>query len=455
MLKMAEAQSSQASLSLKKRPKLDSLKKFMSAVEASVEHYGGDGGPKLRRHDANDALNRKTKEKVESRRANTQKPTVSDNGGDLKGPYPLQKPQLESSQKDTSKTNVDGRKASDKVDVSNIREATDMALIVPIDSPHIRRFGRRSYVGTLRGCPPPVLATEIWRSDIQDRLQHDLIAMLNATSASYIGPEAYIELDLCMAGKASHDSKQIFLEPTVWITCGSKKLKRKVLATVADLSYLRRLPGGVEVHVRVPKLDSPGFPSAMAECERGDHSQLLSIVSHDYDSRVASHPDEKETEEQWGVLNDDRVRQKPDNARRLENDATDTNTTDLGSIFDTRGDSGSIDITMPSSNFPTSPPSSHRKRKSWTQSPNISEALTDEGREDDDIYSEAGSVADHEEMYANVLRNELLQDLETIATKPSEAMLSSLLEDFAIRIGHHGESRESQNMMYIVHKHRR
>jgi len=73
----------------------------------------------------------------------------------------------------------------------------------------------------------------------------------------------------------------------------------------------------------------------------------------------------------------------------------------------------------------------------------------------DDIYSDAGSIADHEEIYATVLRNELFQDLEPIDLAGAERNVSQLLEEFAIRIGHQGESREHQNLMYVVHKNRR
>jgi hypothetical protein len=72
-----------------------------------------------------------------------------------------------------------------------------------------------------------------------------------------------------------------------------------------------------------------------------------------------------------------------------------------------------------------------------------------------DNYSYAGSIAGHEEMYANILSNEILQDLKGIGGENIEPMLCTALEEFAVRLGYQGESRYHQNMMYIAHKHRR
>jgi hypothetical protein len=80
---------------------------------------------------------------------------------------------------------------------------------------------------------------------------------------------------------------------------------------------------------------------------------------------------------------------------------------------------------------------------------------TAEGENYVDNYSDAGSIADHEEMYANILSNELLQDLKEIGGENIEQMLCTALEEFAVRLGHQGESRNHQNMMYIAHKNRR
>jgi hypothetical protein len=78
-----------------------------------------------------------------------------------------------------------------------------------------------------------------------------------------------------------------------------------------------------------------------------------------------------------------------------------------------------------------------------------------EGENYFDNYSDAGSIADYEEMYANILSNELLQDLKVIGGGDIELMLCTALEEFAVRLGHQGESRDDQNMMYIAHKNRR
>jgi hypothetical protein len=81
--------------------------------------------------------------------------------------------------------------------------------------------------------------------------------------------------------------------------------------------------------------------------------------------------------------------------------------------------------------------------------------LNAEGENYDGNYSDAGSIADHEEIYANILSNEILQDLKVTDWGHIEPMLCAALEEFAVRLGHQGESRNHRNMMYIVHKHRR
>lgn len=83
------------------------------------------------------------------------------------------------------------------------------------------------------------------------------------------------------------------------------------------------------------------------------------------------------------------------------------------------------------------------------------ELRSDHGEQDSETYSDAGSITDYEDVYANILQNELLQDLDPAEMIKVEPLLSQLVEEFAIRIGHEGESQDNQNMMYIAHKYRR
>jgi hypothetical protein len=73
--------------------------------------------------------------------------------------------------------------------------------------------------------------------------------------------------------------------------------------------------------------------------------------------------------------------------------------------------------------------------------------------QDDDGYSDVGSIAMYEDGYATALQNELLQDLfEHDPAAIDMPTLPLLLQEFAIRIGHQGESSDSRNMMYFAHK---
>jgi hypothetical protein len=84
----------------------------------------------------------------------------------------------------------------------------------------------------------------------------------------------------------------------------------------------------------------------------------------------------------------------------------------------------------------------------------LGKSLTDDDQ-GSETYSEAGSLADYENAYANILQNELLQDLDSAELIGVEPLLPQLIEEFAIRIGHQGESQDHQNMMYIAYKYRR
>lgn len=75
-------------------------------------------------------------------------------------------------------------------------------------------------------------------------------------------------------------------------------------------------------------------------------------------------------------------------------------------------------------------------------------------RREPDEYSDAGSLTDVQETYANMLQNELLQDLDTfdLAGERFVPLLSDNLKEFAIRLGHEKSDKDHQDMKYLVHK---
>lgn len=81
-------------------------------------------------------------------------------------------------------------------------------------------------------------------------------------------------------------------------------------------------------------------------------------------------------------------------------------------------------------------------------------AADDKQAQIDDDYSDAGSIAGSQPMYAHVLQNELLQDLHNLELGGGilEPLLASCLQEFAVRLGHQGFSQDHQNMMYVAHK---
>ena len=141
--------------------------------------------------------------------------------------------------------------------------------------------------------------------------------------------------------------------------------------------------------------------------------------------------------------------------RGVEDDTNETRSTVVTSTFDYITQSDSAEITPFSTAHRTGLPGSPTQENALLDQAELKQISANRNEQDNEAYSEAGSITDYEEIYANVLRSELLQDLKSIDLTDVEPLLSLLLEEFAIRIGHQGESRDHQNMMYIAHKHRR
>jgi hypothetical protein len=139
----------------------------------------------------------------------------------------------------------------------------------------------------------------------------------------------------------------------------------------------------------------------------------------------------------------------------VEDDTNETRSTVVNSIFDCTAPSDSTKITPFSAARSAELSGASIQKQSSPEQAELKQTPANKDEQDNDTYSEAGSIADYEEIYANILRNELLQDLKSTDLTNVGQLLSLLLEEFAIRIGHQGESRDHQNMMYIAHKHRR
>lgn len=106
------------------------------------------------------------------------------------------------------------------------------------------------YVGLLRELPPPSAVQDKWDQEVRPDLERHLCQATSMLSKSLRDEEIIIEPVLCMAGKkcspasvvmapaATCPKDPIALKPTVWIHCGSRKCKRKVLGAIRNLAYL-------------------------------------------------------------------------------------------------------------------------------------------------------------------------------------------------------------------------
>lgn len=126
--------------------------------------------------------------------------------------------------------------------------------------------------------------------------------------------------------------------------------------------------------------------------------------------------------------------------------------TALDTIFDNVSQPASTNVTPFSVALSTNLPAESTHEIPGPDKTEQLENLIDITRQHDE-YSDAGSIADQDELYANILQNELLQDLDSRDLAGVEPLLPGLLEEFAIRIGHQGETQDHRNLMYIVHKH--
>lgn len=109
---------------------------------------------------------------------------------------------------------------------------------------------QKLYVGLLRELPPPSAVQDKWDQEVRRDLEEHLRQATSMLPKSMRDKEIITEPVLCMAGKkcsptsvvvassATCPKDPIALKPTVWIHCGSKKCKKKVLATIRNLAYL-------------------------------------------------------------------------------------------------------------------------------------------------------------------------------------------------------------------------
>jgi hypothetical protein len=112
-----------------------------------------------------------------------------------------------------------------------------------------------------------------WEKDIRPMLEIHLCQATNMLPKSMRDEDLITEPVLCMAGKkcsptsvslqsnATCPEDPILLRPTVWIHCGSKKCKKKVLDAVRQLSYLNHFLGKLDMEPPHVSLHAP-WPAA-------------------------------------------------------------------------------------------------------------------------------------------------------------------------------------------------
>jgi hypothetical protein len=111
-------------------------------------------------------------------------------------------------------------------------------------SSEVHKVGKL-YVGLLEQLPPPRAVQEKW-DQIRPDLEDCLCEATKMLSKSMRDEEVITELVLCMAGKkcpptsAPLEPDPVALHPTIWIYCGSRKCKKKVLEAIPKVGHLQR-----------------------------------------------------------------------------------------------------------------------------------------------------------------------------------------------------------------------
>lgn len=135
------------------------------------------------------------------------------------------------------------------------------------------------YVGLLKEVRPPSPVQTKWDQEVRPDLERHLCRATSMLPKSMQDKEVITEPILCMAGKkrlpisiplnagVTYSNDSVALYPTVWIHCGSKKCKKKVVEAIRLLSYLDRFLVTFDMDAPHASLYAP-WPAA-----RGDPPQ--------------------------------------------------------------------------------------------------------------------------------------------------------------------------------------
>lgn len=121
-------------------------------------------------------------------------------------------------------------------------------VIRPKQSPEVYKV-KKVYVGLLKELPPPTAVRDGWEHDVRPKLEVHLSQATSMLPKSLRDEEIITEAVLCMTGKKCSPASMppgsaclkhpIALRPTVWIYCGSKKCKERVVGAIRRLTYLK------------------------------------------------------------------------------------------------------------------------------------------------------------------------------------------------------------------------
>ncbi|KAL4795641.1 hypothetical protein BDV19DRAFT_388962 [Aspergillus venezuelensis] len=139
----------------------------------------------------------------------------------------------------------------------------------PLNSKSIYKF-RKYYISHLRLLLPPSEISNAWDCEVSTRLSEHLLAITRVLPEELRDEETFTEPVLCMAGmecKPQDVDRNVMvgnstepvavLQPTVWISCGSRKCRRKVKASLPRAVFLHSFLRDFDMGEALVTLEAP------------------------------------------------------------------------------------------------------------------------------------------------------------------------------------------------------
>jgi hypothetical protein len=147
----------------------------------------------------------------------------------------------------------------------------------------IYKADKHYYIGLLKEFPPPSEVQQKWDEQIRPSLEQHLCQATRTLPKSLSDDDVITEPVLCMAGKLCPTKGSflstgdlVTLNPMIWIHCGSRKCKKKVIEVTRNLPYLSNFLQTFSLEAPHASLRAP-WPAANGPRAENTQSELQDI----------------------------------------------------------------------------------------------------------------------------------------------------------------------------------